>query len=78
MSKLVCSLKKDFRKILWGIDRMDHYEQLFPLELFVRMHSYLSGNRRNFEQCPGFSPTKYTFRKDFLYYVAKSPFFNDY
>ena len=58
--------KKIFKKILLGIDRIHHSEQLFPLELLLKMRSYLSGNRRNFEQVYGFSPTKHTFSKEFL------------
>ena len=65
-SVLVCSLKKHFKNILMRIDRIDHSEQLFPLELLLKMRSYLSGNRRNFEQVYGFSPTKHTFSKEFL------------
>ena len=51
---------------------MDH-EHFFPLELFVKMRSYLSENQRNFEQCPRFSPTKHTFKfsKDSVEYVTK-------
>ena len=47
-SFVVCSLKIFFQKIYLGIDRRNHSEQLFALELLLKMRSYLSGNRRIF------------------------------
>ena len=46
--RVVCSLKKFSKKCYLGIDRMSHSEQLFPLELLLKMRDYLSGNRRIF------------------------------
>eukprot|EP00493_Phyllostaurus_siculus_P023355 UN23691 len=36
------------QKMYLGSDRMSHSEQLFPLELLLKMRSYSSGNRRMF------------------------------
>ena len=60
---LVCSLKLFFKKLIMGFCRYDHSEQLFPLELLLKMRSYSSGNRRIFGKMSGiFAP----FSKDFL------------
>ena len=37
-----------FEKFFNGIDSSHHSEQLFQLELLLKMRSYSSGNRRNF------------------------------
>ena len=37
-----------------GFCRYDHSEQLFTLELLLKMRSYSSGNRRNFGKMSGF------------------------
>ena len=61
--KIVCSLKLFFKKLIMGFCRYDHSEQLFPLELLLKMRSYSSGNRRIFGKMSGiFVP----FSKDFL------------
>ena len=63
LPKVVCSLKLFFKKLIMGFCRYDHSEQLFPLELLLKMRSYSSGNRRIFGKMSGiFAP----FSKDFL------------
>ena len=47
--------KNFFQKILLRVDRIDH-SKLFPFELLLKMCSYSSGNRRNFEKMYAFSP----------------------
>ena len=51
--------------IMWLRRKFDS-EQLLILNIMLKIRSYSSGNRRNFDLAYGFSPTKYTFGKDFF------------
>eukprot|EP00493_Phyllostaurus_siculus_P017829 UN18104 len=41
----------------------------------LKIGSYSSGNRRNFERAYGFSPTKDTFSEDFFTILTRKPNF---
>ena len=50
-------------------------EQLLILNIMLKIRSYSSGNRRNFDLAYGFSATKYTSGKDFFTILTRKPNF---
>ena len=62
--------KKFFKNLMIGFCREFDSEQPSILNTMLKIRSYSSGNRRNVERAYGFSPTKRTFSKDFLTFLA--------
>ena len=58
-----------------GFCREFNSEQLLILNIMLKIGSYSSGNRRNFERAYGFSPTKHTFSEDFFTILTRKPNF---
>ena len=67
--------KTFYKKLIMGFCREFDFEQLLILNIMLKIRSYSSGNRRNFERTYGFSPTKRTFGKDFFTILAHKPHF---
>ena len=71
---VVCSLTFFKKKlIIWFCREIDS-EQLLNLNIMLKIGSYTSGKRRNFERAYGFSTTKYTFGKD-LFTILRETLF---
>ena len=64
-----------FKKLIMGFCREFNSEQLLILNIMLKIGSYSSGNRRNFERAYGFSPTKHTFSEDFFTILTRKPNF---
>ena len=67
--------KNVFQKIDNRVCREFDSEQLLILNIMLKIRSYSSGNRRNFDLAYGFSPTKYTSGKDFFTILTRKPNF---
>ena len=57
-------------KKLLEIARIDHSEQLFPLELLLKMCSYSSGNRRNITKMCGFEKKYVVLMYDLIFQLC--------
>ena len=76
ISKVVCSLKCFFKKVIMWFCRESNSEQLLILNFMLKIRSYSSGNRRNFGKMSGiFAPSSkefLSFSKIWLYLTLKN------